>query len=192
MARGNGSTTTFSLPTTGENRRYYPVSTGLVVKVSGSSVTVSSVSTDGRSVTLASAPANAAPVTVSCDVYRFKVKRRPPFVVKRALAKLRVTADWRAPPERAATEVAWIRLVGAIDPRWVPKILGEDRSRHLFVMEYLAPDKYPLWKSELAAGRADSDFAAQAGDALARIHAATAGKPDIEAAFANDGQFHAF
>lgn len=128
---------------------------------------------------------------VSCDVYRFKVKRRPPFVVKRALAKLRVTADWRAPPERAATEVAWIRLVGAIDPRWVPKILGEDRARHLFVMEYLAPDKYPLWKSALAAGHADSGFAAQTGDALARIHAATAGKPDVEAAFANDRQFHA-
>ncbi|MGZ5961551.1 MAG: phosphotransferase family protein [Rhizomicrobium sp.] len=126
---------------------------------------------------------------VSCDVYRIEVKRRPPVVVKRALPKLRVAVDWRAPPERWAAEVAWIKLVAGINPNWVPKILGEDRARHLFAMEFLAPEKFPLWKSELAAGRIDADFAAKTGAALARIHAATANKPEIAAAFANDAFF---
>ena len=126
---------------------------------------------------------------VSCDVYCIEVKRRPPFVVKRALPQLRVAVDWRAPPERWAAEVAWIKLVAGINPNWVPKILGEDRARHLFAMEFLAPEKFPLWKSELAAGRINADFAAKTGAALARIHAATANKPEIAAAFANDAFF---
>jgi aminoglycoside phosphotransferase (APT) family kinase protein len=110
-------------------------------------------------------------------------------VVKRALPRLRVAALWEAPPERAAAEVAWIRLVAGIEPKWVPTILGEDRSRHLFAMEFFPPEHYPVWKAELAAGRVDTAFAQRVGTALARIHAATAGKADIAAAFANDAQF---
>ena len=128
---------------------------------------------------------------VSSDIWRVEVKRRPPIAVKRALAKLNVEADWRAPPERAATEVAWIRLVAGIEPHWVPNILGEDRARHMFAMEFLGPDAYPGWKSELAAGRIDIDFARATGAALARIHGATAGRTEIAAPFANDDQFHA-
>jgi aminoglycoside phosphotransferase (APT) family kinase protein len=128
---------------------------------------------------------------VSCDVWRVDVKRRPPVVVKRALPKLKVEADWRAPPERAAAEVAWIKLVAGIEPHWVPKVLGEDRARHLFAMEYLPPENHPVWKNELAAGRIDMAFAATVGRALARIHAATAGCEDVAAAFDNGTQFHA-
>ena len=132
----------------------------------------------------------ALPGGVSCDVYEIHTKKRT-FCVKRALAKLRVVADWRAPAERSHAEVAWMQLVGGIDPRWVPEILGEDRARHLFVMEYLPPETHPVWKSQLAAGNADAGFAARVGDTVARIHAATAGREDIAYAFANDTQFHA-
>ncbi|HEY0299942.1 MAG TPA: aminoglycoside phosphotransferase family protein [Rhizomicrobium sp.] len=128
---------------------------------------------------------------VSCDVFRIEVASREPFVVKRALSRLRVAAEWRAPPERAAAEVAWIRLVAEIEPSWVPQVLGEDRARHLFAMTFLPPETYPVWKAELAAGRIDVAFAAAVGAALARIHAATAGRDDIAASFANDAQFHA-
>ncbi len=89
---------------------------------------------------------------VSCDVWRVAAEHRPPVVVKRALAKLNVAADWHAPPERSATEVAWMRVVAAIDPRWVPKILGEDPAQHMFAMQFLPPESHPNWKSELAAG----------------------------------------
>ncbi|MEI9994589.1 MAG: aminoglycoside phosphotransferase family protein [Rhizomicrobium sp.] len=126
---------------------------------------------------------------VSCDVLRVTAGGRAPFVVKRALPRLRVSALWEAPPERAAAEVAWIRLVAGIAPRWVPAILGEDRERHLFAMEFLPPERYPVWKTELAAGRIDTGFARDVGAALARIHGATAGKSEVAAAFDNGAQF---
>lgn len=128
---------------------------------------------------------------VSCDVYKVVVERRRPFVVKRALPRLRVTLDWFAPPERSVAEVAWIELVSQINPDWVPKIVGEDRARHLFAMEYLAPESHPIWKVELAAGRIENGFAASVGAALASIHARTAGDDEIAKAFANNTQFHA-
>src|SRR5579862_3103291 len=128
---------------------------------------------------------------VSCDVWKVDIAGRGPVVLKRALPKLRVAADWRAPPERAAAEVAWIRLVAGINPRWVPAVLGEDRARHMFTMEFLPPQTHPVWKFEMAAGRVDVGFATEVGAALAAIHAATAGRADVAAAFDNGAQFHA-
>jgi 5-methylthioribose kinase len=128
---------------------------------------------------------------VSCDVFRVEIAGRTPLVVKRALPKLRVNVDWRAPPARSEAEVAWIELVSGINPHWVPKILGVNRERHLFAMEYLPSERYPIWKSELAAGRIDVDFAAGVGAALSQIHTATAGRSDLAKSFANDAQFYA-
>lgn len=127
---------------------------------------------------------------VSCDVYEVQ-SPRVHACIKRALPKLRVAADWRAPADRSHAEVAWMKLVAGIDPNWVPAILGEDRPRHVFAMEFFPPATHPVWKDELAAGRADPAFAAQVGSALARIHGETAGRDDIARSFANGVQFHA-
>lgn len=141
---------------------------------------------------LASGPVALTPMAggVSCDVWRVDLPDGP-ICVKRALPKLRVAADWRAPPERSQAEVAWLQLVAGIDPALVPAVLGEDRARHIFAMQFLAPDDYPLWKAQLAAGVVDPDFVALVGSALARIHAATAGRADIAAQFDNADQFRA-
>ena len=128
---------------------------------------------------------------VSCDVWLVEAPGRAPLVVKRALAKLRVKDDWRAPPERAAAEINWFKLVGKIAPSAVPKIMGEDAAHYMFAMNYLPPENYKLWKTELLAGRTDAGFAAQVGAGLAKIHAATAGKRDVAAAFAHQAQFFA-
>jgi aminoglycoside phosphotransferase (APT) family kinase protein len=127
---------------------------------------------------------------VSCDVWLVTTAKGK-LVVKRALPKLRVAAEWRAPVERAATEVAWIKLVAKLNPAWVPHVLGQDKARHLFVMDYLPAEKYPVWKAELAAGRGSAAFAGAVGAALARIHAATAGSGAVARTFAHDAQFHA-
>jgi aminoglycoside phosphotransferase (APT) family kinase protein len=126
---------------------------------------------------------------VSCDVWLVERPGLPRLVIKRALAKLRVAADWRAPPERWATEVAWLKLAGGIDPSTAPQILGEDRQAKMFAMAFL--ENLPLWKSELAAGRVDTGFAAITGHKLATIHALTAGRDDIARQFAHDDQFFA-
>jgi 5-methylthioribose kinase len=120
---------------------------------------------------------------VSCDVFAVDLAGRR-ICVKRALPKLRVEADWRAPAERAEAEVEWIRLVAGIDAAWVPAILAQDPARHVFAMEFLP---YPVWKTELAESRIDPSFAAKVGRVLARIHA----EPVAAGHFANDAQFHA-
>ncbi len=128
---------------------------------------------------------------VSCDVWRVAIGGKPDIVVKRALPKLRVAAEWRAPAERASTEADWFTLVAGIDPRLVPEVLGEDRAHHFFAMEYLPAETHRLWKAELAEGRADAAFATRAGECLAHIHAATANREDVAHDFAHDAQFHA-
>ncbi|MGA7713866.1 MAG: aminoglycoside phosphotransferase family protein [Rhizomicrobium sp.] len=130
------------------------------------------------------------PGGVSCDVYAVQTSSRK-LCVKRALPKLRVEAEWRAPAERSESEVMWMRLVAGIDARWVPEILGEDPSRHIFAMSYFPPEEYPVWKMQLSQARGDTVFAARVGEAIARIHTTTAGRQDIAQTFANDAQFHA-
>jgi fructosamine-3-kinase len=128
---------------------------------------------------------------VSCDVWLIAKANGERLVLKRALPKLRVAADWCAPAERSHTEVEWLRLVGRIDPKLVPKVLGEDRAAHAFALEFLPPDRFPLWKAQLAIGHADPQFAAQTGAALAQIHATTATDEHIAQRFANQAQFFA-
>lgn len=129
------------------------------------------------------------PGGVSCDVWLITKKNDERLVLKRALPKLRVTAEWCAPADRSHTEVDWLRLVAKIDPKLVPKVLSEDRVAHAFAMEFLPPDRYPLWKEQLAAGDVAPGFAARIGDALAKIHAATATNAHIARQFANQAQF---
>jgi aminoglycoside phosphotransferase (APT) family kinase protein len=50
---------------------------------------------------------------------------------------------------------------------------------------------HPLWKAELRAGRADPAFASLVGERLARVHAATAGRPEVARQFATDAGFYA-
>ncbi|HEX4270144.1 MAG TPA: phosphotransferase [Rhizomicrobium sp.] len=128
---------------------------------------------------------------VSCDVYKVEFPSAPTVVVKRALPQLRVKAEWLAPPERSVAEVSWLRLAGKIDPTTAPEIAGEDHAHYMFAMRFLEPKDYPLWKAELRDGHIDVDFAAVTGRKLARIHAETAGKPDVAAAFDNGEQFFA-
>jgi aminoglycoside phosphotransferase (APT) family kinase protein len=114
-----------------------------------------------------------------------------PFCIKRALAKLKVAADWRAPVARNHAEAEWMRTAGAILPAAVPRVLGEDEALGLFAMPYLEPEKHPVWKALLRDGKAKHDTADHVGAALARIHAATADNKDIAARFANDDTFYA-
>ncbi len=137
-------------------------------------------------------PARFRPLAggVSSDIRRVEVGDRR-FCVKRALPRLRVAADWRAPVERNRFEAAWMRTVAAILPDAVPELLGEDREAGLFAMAWLDPARFPLWKAELMAGRIDPEVGAAVGAALARIHRESAGRTDIARRFASDRLFHA-
>jgi aminoglycoside phosphotransferase (APT) family kinase protein len=141
---------------------------------------------------LASGPVRFAPLAggVSSDIVRVE-SAGGPFVVKRALAKLKVAADWRAPVERNRYEVLWLEAAGAVVPEAVPRVLGHDPAHGLFAMEWLAPETYPVWKGLLRDGVVDLAFAAQVGRRLAAIHAASAGDEAVAARFATNPIFHA-
>jgi len=132
-------------------------------------------------------PATALSGGVSSDIWRVEL-RSGPVCVKRALPRLRVEQLWEVPVERNRYERMWMETANAIVPGATPKVLAADDTG-CFAMELL--DGYPLWKTELAAGRADREFAAKVGSCLARIHAATAGDPDCAAKFDTDRNFHA-
>ncbi len=116
---------------------------------------------------------------------------RGPMCVKRALAKLKVDATWFAPVERNRAEVAWMRIAGEIVPTSVPRILGEDAQAMAFAMEWLDPDRYPVWKAQLRDGIVDVGTARAVGGVVGAIHRATAGKASVERDFAHDEGFYA-
>src|SRR5947207_9577906 len=58
-------------------------------------------------------------------------------------------------------------------------------------MSYLPPATCPNWKERLRDGDIEIAFAAAVGDALGRIHAATASDPAMAGRFANDAIFDA-
>jgi aminoglycoside phosphotransferase (APT) family kinase protein len=119
---------------------------------------------------------------VSSDIWRVDLPGRS-LCVKRALSQLRVGSDWYAPVSRNRYEWEWLRLAAQIVPGSVPQPLAHDPELGLFAMAFLPGDSYPLWKGQLLAGRVDVDTAAQVGRLLARLHNATAGRPDLAQAF---------
>lgn len=125
---------------------------------------------------------------VSSDIVRIDLAGGP-ICIKRALPKLKVQADWKAPVERNQYEIEWMRVAAAVTPQAVPKILGEDRATGMFAMEFLEAKRYPVWKSQLRDGEISSATAASVGMRIAAIHARTAGNLDIAAKFPTDHIF---
>jgi aminoglycoside phosphotransferase (APT) family kinase protein len=139
------------------------------------------------------AAARLSPLTggVSSDVFRMDLADGRAFAVKRAIPRMRVAEEWIGPVARAETEVAWLRFARSVDARLAPQVTAEVPETRIFVMAFLDPATHPVWKSELAEGRVDPDFAAAVGADLARIHAASAGRPEIAARFADQDAFFA-
>lgn len=132
----------------------------------------------------------ALPGGVSSDIWRVDLAAGP-ACIKRALPRLRVSAEWYAPVERNRYELDWMRSASAIVPDAVPEILGADEEHGMFVMRYLDPADYPLWKRQLGEGVADPATAAHVGRRLARIHSATAGDERVASHFDTDETFFA-
>jgi aminoglycoside phosphotransferase (APT) family kinase protein len=132
--------------------------------------------------------ARMVPLTggVSSEVYRVEDGSEV-FVVKRALAKLLVRADWRADTGRTRFERLYLEAVGQICPGSVPRVIGHGEG--YFAMEWLG-EGWANWKSRLLAGDARVEDAAAAGALLGRMHRETAGRRDLEALFDSGKNFH--
>jgi aminoglycoside phosphotransferase (APT) family kinase protein len=136
----------------------------------------------------ADAPGERLTGGVSSDIWRVDLPSGP-VCVKRALAKLRVAADWQAPVERNRYEAAWMRRANEAVPGSAPALLGQDEASGALAMQFLPPSDHPLWKAQLRDGHADPDFAAHVAASLVRIHAASAADPTTGAEFPTDRIF---
>lgn len=128
------------------------------------------------------APDQVLPGGVASDV---KIVQTPdgPIVVKQALGKLKVAADWRSDPARSAVEVAALivaaELLGADA---VPRVIDVDAAQNTFSMTLIDP-RLRNWKADLLAGRLDPATAQRAGELLGRWRAGSAHRADLARRF---------
>jgi aminoglycoside phosphotransferase (APT) family kinase protein len=127
---------------------------------------------------------------VSSDIWRIILPSGDALCAKRALPKLKVAADWRAPIVRNLYEARWMRRAGAAAPGAVPALLGQDEATGTLAMQWLSPVDHALWKQRLRDGQADPAFAAEVARRLVRIHAVTAADPAVAGDFPTDAIFH--
>ncbi len=126
---------------------------------------------------------------VSCDVAIVREPDGREIVIKQALPKLRVTADWRSDPARAGVEVAALRVMRELlGEGTVPEVLWEDPDNHRFAMQRIDP-AFSNWRDELNQRRVDPATARRAGELLAQLHGRSAARSDIALRFANREYF---
>jgi tRNA A-37 threonylcarbamoyl transferase component Bud32 len=112
------------------------------------------------------------------------------WVVKQALAKLRVQVDWFSPPERIHREALGLRWLERIaPPGTTTPLVFEDHANHLMAMQAV-PQPHENWKAMLLAGRLERDHVAQFARLLGTIHRRGYElRTEIEPAFADRGYF---
>lgn len=108
-------------------------------------------------------------------------------VVKYALERLLVDAEWTAKPERAMTEAAAITLLHELTPGCTPQLYDADSEHNAIVMTAAPPEWLP-WKSVLLGEEPDpteglSSTAGRLGEILGIWHCRTWHDPAIAAQF---------
>lgn len=92
------------------------------------------------------------------------------WVLKQALAKLRVAVDWFSSPERVHREAAGLRwLEWLAPPKTITPLEFEDHENHLIAMRAV-PQPHDNWKAVLLDGRLERSHVEQFGRILAAIH----------------------
>lgn len=111
------------------------------------------------------------------------------WVLKQALSKLRVAADWFSSPERIYREAAGLRWLERIAPAGsTTPLVFEDELEHVLAMKAV-PDPHQNWKEMLLAGDLRSEHVEQFAALLATVHRVASElnerTGDIEHAFAD-------
>ncbi len=111
-------------------------------------------------------------------------ERGPDWVLKQALAKLRVAADWFSRPERIHREALGLRWLSQLAPPGaVPQFVFEDHEHHILAMTAV-PLPHENWKTMLLRGKIDLEYVRQFGQLLAAIHHGSMCRhAELEAAF---------
>jgi aminoglycoside phosphotransferase (APT) family kinase protein len=125
---------------------------------------------------------------VSSEIYLVEDGTRK-FVVKRALAKLKVKDDWFADVGRNRSERDYMECVGRMMPGAVPQLYFSSEDAGYFGMEYLGED-FLNWKKVLLEGEFSAIHADAAGRMLGEIHRRTRGDEELRKQFDTTRIFH--
>jgi 5-methylthioribose kinase len=110
------------------------------------------------------------PGGVSNRVVRVTWADRHGWVLKQALARLRVTVDWFSSPDRIGVEAKALRWLNRLAPLGTtPGFIFEDMANHLMAMEAIL-EPHQNWKSVLLSGIIVPDHFEQFGLLLGTIH----------------------
>jgi len=112
------------------------------------------------------------------------------WVLKQALAKLRVDADWFSSPERIEVEAKALRWLNQMAPaETTPAFIFEDETNYLMGMAAV-PEPHENWKTVLLSGRVVPDHFQQFGVLLGTIHRkSTEAGVEVSKAFADTTYF---
>ena len=114
------------------------------------------------------------------------------WVLKQALAKLRVKVDWFSDPvriEREAEGLRWLdRLLQQVIPGAITPLVFEDRDHHLLAMQAV-PQPHENWKTMLLAGRVEPEHVRQFASLLGTIHREASRRAGEVAAAFDDRSF---
>jgi aminoglycoside phosphotransferase (APT) family kinase protein len=115
---------------------------------------------------------------VSSDIWRVSLQGRT-LCVKRALSKLKVSAEWLASPRRNAYEWAWLQFAARHVPGNVPTPLAHDPVGGVLAMSFLESESHPIWKNRLLDGEVNVRFAEEVGHLMGRLHSLSAKDPSL-------------
>lgn len=92
------------------------------------------------------------------------------WVLKQALAKLRVKVDWFSDPARVHREAQGLRHLEKLAPQGcTTPLVFEDHNHHLLAMQAV-PQPHENWKDMLLAGRLEAGHIEQFASLLGHIH----------------------
>lgn len=120
---------------------------------------------------------------VASDVAIVRDREGREIVVKQALPKLKVAADWRCDPARSSQEVEALRVAPSLlGGGVVPHVLWVDTPNHRFAMERIDAN-LRNWQTQLSAGEVSLITAARVGEILARLQVESARDPNLATTF---------
>ncbi len=112
------------------------------------------------------------------------------WVIKQALAKLRVQVDWFSSPERVHRESLGLRWLAVLAPPGsTPGFVYEDDDEHVLIMRAV-PEPHANWKTLLLEGQIEDEHVDQFGRLLGALHRhAWERRAEVEPIFADTSFF---
>ena len=110
-------------------------------------------------------------------------------IVKQALPKLKVKADWRCDPGRIITEHRANEIYARLVPDCVPATIFADEENKV-IARVGAPEGITMWKAQLLEGLVDFRVARKVINALAIIHNASSKDGEIRRDFDDNSIFY--